>query len=311
METWLEALAQVACFTDIESDYQVGSRLGTGSSSRVYAGIEMATGKAVAIKKMAKSGWQGMTARMVKEVEILREMKGEGGIVALLAVYEDYKDVCLVLKLEEGTSLKRFLGKNHPLSEDQMRAILLNLLTILAVVHSQGIVHRDIKPDNIIIDSSNSTCCLLDFGLAIHQKDLNKGPICGTPGYIAPEILRGEISDERMDIYGLGMVGWTMAKGKNPFSTGDRRETLHRNREGVVREDWWDGVEPALKDLIEKMTCPDPISRPIASECLQHPWLSRSVVTVCDEKLLSRLSSMDSDFSTAGEDRLTVVPRRD
>ena len=313
VETWLAALAQVACFTDLESDYKVGSHLGTGSSSRVYAGVELATGRRVAIKRMAKSGWQGMPERMVREVEILRKLKGEAGVVALQAVYEDYKDVCLVLNLEEGASLKRFLSKHHPLPEDQMRTILLNLLTILAAVHSQGIIHRDIKPDNIMVDSAaDFTCCLLDFGLAIHQHDMNKGPICGTPGYIAPEILRGETGDERMDVYGLGMVGWTMVRGKNPFSAGDRRETLYRNREGMVQADWWDGTETPLKDFLEKMTSPDPISRPTASECLQHPWLSgKCTVPSCDEKLLSRLSSMNSDFSTAGEDRPPVVPNRD
>jgi serine/threonine protein kinase len=313
VEPWLIALAQVTCFTDIESDYKTVGRLGSGSSSRVYAAIELATGAKVAIKRMGKSQWKGIPERIAKEIEILRRLKGQKGVVALQAVYDDYKDVCLVLRLEVGMSLKAFIGKNIPVPEDQMRIILLNLLTTLAMVHSLHIAHRDIKPDNIIINpAANFTPCMLDFGLSIDQIYLNNGQICGTPGYIAPEILRGEVGNDRMDVYGLGMVGWTMVKGKNPFVAGDRRETLMRNREGRVRGEWWDGMGDQLKDLLERMTSPDPGSRPTVSECLQHPWFSEeSLSDPANEKLLSRLSSMDSDFSTVAEDHPPLAANRD
>lgn len=242
------------------------------------------------------------------EIEILRKLKGEKGVVALLAVYDDYKDVCLVLRLEEGMSLKAFIGKNLPVPEDQMRIILLNLLTTLAMVHSLHIVHRDIKPDNIIINpAANFTPCLLDFGLATDLMALQNKQICGTPGYIAPETLRGEVGDARVDVYGLGMVGWTMAKGKNPFVGGDRRETLMRNREGRVEGE---GVGELLRDLLGRMTSPDPSSRPTVSECIQHPWFSEESCPD-NQKPLLRLSSMDSDFSTAAEDRPPLAANRD
>ena len=79
VEAWLVALAEVACFTDIESDYRVVGLLGSGSSSRVYAAVQLATGQKVAIKRMAKCQWKGIPEKIVKEVGILRKMKGKGG----------------------------------------------------------------------------------------------------------------------------------------------------------------------------------------------------------------------------------------
>ena len=304
VEGWMTALAQVCSFTDIETDYRMVNRLGTGAFSRVYGAVDLNTNRPVAIKRIEKSQWKGMSGRLVKEVEILRKVRGEG-VVALQAVYEDYNDVCLVLRLEPGLSLRTFISKFSPVHELQIHPILHNLLTTLQSIHSQGIIHNDIKPDNIILNPDSLTCCVVDFGLAMEVGEMKAGSMCGTPGYIAPEILHGKKGDEKVDVYGLGMVGWTMVKGKNPYiKGGDRRETLLRNREGRVRGEWWDGVSSPLKDLLEQMTCPEPSLRPTASECLQHPYFtSDTPVSPPNPKVLDRYSSLDSDFSTTGEDR--------
>ena len=130
-------------------------------------------------------------------------------IVRLFEIYEEAKKIMLILELMEGQSLEKCIKKNHQFKENQIREIFYQILKGISLLHSHEIMHRDIKPDNILFSFENdfSTVKIADFSLAEKLNQSKKFKlICGTPGFMAPEIFNLEGYDEKVDIYSLGLV---------------------------------------------------------------------------------------------------------
>ena len=276
LEQWLQSLSSLSFLTNIESDYHFLHKLGTGSYSQVFAASDTTTSQQVAIKRIVKNQWEPFPARLTNEVEVLRRLD-HPGVVKLLRVYEERKDVCLVLSYQPGLSLQSFFSARWPLAEEHIRQVIANLLETLVYVHSRGVVHRDMKPENVIVEwrGQSLSCCLIDFGLASPLSTLKPG-LCGTPGYVAPEVLRHQVTSEKVDIFSLGMVAYTLVKGKNPFAHIDRQTTLLLNQKCRLNYDpsKWREVSPQFLTLLQEMTQEAPHLRPSAEECLRHPWFS-------------------------------------
>ena len=156
-------------------------------------------------------------------------------IIPLEEVYETYNSFYLVLPLLKGGNLKEHIINSGHISESESAKILRAILKSLSYLHSLNIMHRDLKPDNILFKAApfqDSDIFLADFGLAAFT-GVNKCSIhrCGTPGYIAPEILNntGEQYSSKCDIYSLGIIFFTMLAGSLPYLASRPDELLIKN----------------------------------------------------------------------------------
>ena len=202
--------------------------IGKGSFGKVHLGVQILTGQKVAIKCIDKSCIKEEKAykKIVQEGKILRSLD-HPNIIKILEVFENKKYVfCVMMYYKEGDLLKH-LKKREVLSEDEAKDIFLPILTSLHGIHSQKILHRDIKLDNILLHE-NLEPIICDFGVSRKMKDgevVNEQ--CGTPAYIAPEIIKDKgYIGFKADIWSLGVLLFAMVTGKMPIK-GPTIEDLH------------------------------------------------------------------------------------
>jgi serine/threonine protein kinase len=181
------------------------------------------------------------------------------------------------MEFNEQGDLRTSALNNPHLSENQIKSIMKNLIEALIHVHHQGYIHRDVKPANILLtDESRENVKLCDFGSACQQQAwlIEK---CGTSGYIAPEILRGEFYDSKVDIFSAGISLYNLLLGSEPSSDSVNLKMVETNKSYVLDYDnkKWDTVSDSAKDLIKKMTTNRPKDRIDAKTVLKHSWFSK------------------------------------
>jgi len=143
----------------------------------------------------------------------------------LYEVYETDDHINLVLELLKGGELYRFLKVSPPFSEDKCAKVIYKLLQAVSYIHQKGILHRDIKPENLILRNKDDIddICIADFGLADYYNTDGKYLFtrCGTPGYVAPELLHDKIYDYKIDIFSVGILMYLLITGHPPFEGND------------------------------------------------------------------------------------------
>jgi len=187
----------------------------------VRKGKHRETKQRVAIKIMSKKRMnEEDVAAMQNEVEIMRKVD-HPNIVNLEAVYEDKAHYCLVMELMQGGELFDHIITKQNFSEQEAHKFMVPLFDAMMYCHDMGIVHRDLKPENLLFgskDLTNSSIKISDFGLArfISSESLAT-TTCGTPGYVAPEILKKQVYDHRCDYWSMAVVMFIMLSGTPPF----------------------------------------------------------------------------------------------
>ncbi|GAA4619699.1 hypothetical protein GCM10023196_000740 [Actinoallomurus vinaceus] len=175
----------------------------------------------------------------------------------------------LVMALIEGRSLKEVVWQDGPLTEERTAELAEQLLTALRFVHGHGVLHRDLKPGNILIDARGDAK-LVDFGIAVHPDDTTltgSGAVIGTPGYIDPERLRGQPPTEASDLFCLAATLYYAVEGKAPFRRDNPEATLH----ATLYERPLFAPDPGpLRELIEHLLAPAVADRPSAEEALDR-----------------------------------------
>ena len=168
-------------------------------------------------------------------------------------------------------------------SESQARTVVSLLLSTLDHLHGRGVVHRDLKPDNILLASKDDLTHikLADFGFAKAVEDLvGERTICGSPHYIAPEILRKVPYGAPVDIWSCGVILFILLGGYPPFDDEDEEKLFLKIKQGNFQfgmpqtPNVWREISPHAKDLISRMLQVDPKKRPTARACLTHPWFT-------------------------------------
>jgi serine/threonine protein kinase len=223
--------------TALGSDYRIERLLGEGGFGRVYAASDVRLGRNVAIKVIRPeyAGARAFVDRFRKEGTALAKFR-HPGIVPIYDIRERDGLIYYIMPLIEGDTLRTKLDARGKLSPKETQRILIELCDCLAATHRGGIIHRDIKPDNIILEGFFSSALLMDFGIAKATKSestTDSGIAVGTPTYMSPEQASGDDSiDHRSDIYSVGVLGYHMLTGKPPF-TG---RTAHQVIAGHVAE---------------------------------------------------------------------------
>ncbi|MCO4770654.1 MAG: DUF3320 domain-containing protein [Deltaproteobacteria bacterium] len=244
--------------------YEILDALGVGGSASVYRARHVALGNEVALKVLdpALLENEDIRARFLVEGRLQARLQ-HPAIVPVRDVLAEPGIAGLVMDFVEGVSLREWIGERlpaHPPSEQELAAIFGPIVDALALAHAQGVIHRDVKPANILLEGPDEVPRLLDFGIASLEGDAD-GRLLGTPGFAAPEQIRGEAVDARTDLFGLAVTMYEAATGLAPF--GDDADDLvlgrtlsdDRPRLGSLRSDLPDELVAAIEAALA--TAPD------------------------------------------------------
>ena len=256
--------------------YKYGRLVGKGAYGKVNVGLHVCSGKLVAIKSFNKNkiNTEKAKTKILHETTILKNLN-HPNVVKFYETFESNNHILIIMEYISCGDLLTFVRKRTKLSEKVAKFIFRQIIEALQYIHSKNIIHRDIKLDNILIDLNN-TIKLCDFGVS--KEIRNNLPIydqCGTPAYIAPEILRNEgFQGFSADIWSAGIVLYAMVQGKVPFFTKEVQDLymmITKNSYSPL-----EGVSKELEDLISKLLDKNPQTRITSEEILKHPWMKNS-----------------------------------
>ncbi|RNF06658.1 putative serine/threonine protein kinase [Trypanosoma conorhini] len=250
--------------------YALGKKIGSGNFSTVRQATD-AQGRKWAVKIIDKSRLkqEHMEEQMLREVAVMRSLMHEN-VIALRDVLESDNHYYLVLEYVPGGELFDKIVKAKRFDENTARRYFHQLIAGMHYCHSRGFAHRDLKPENLLLDA-NGTLKISDFGLSNRQQDVLLETVCGTPNYVAPEVLmeRG-YNGLSADIWSCGVVLYVMLAGRLPFEDRNMNALLAKIERGeyqMVRH-----VSEAVKDLIARMLTVDPKKRITMEGIIAHPW---------------------------------------
>lgn len=242
------------------SDFTIKSALGKGSFGRVFLVTMTATGRLYALKAISKHRLQDQRKKhhTMQERDILVSVKSEF-LVKLHYAFQNPQKLFLVLDFMQGGEFYSHM-KHQRLAVRTAAFYAAEVLLALEDLHSHGIIYRDLKPENMLMDERGHIR-LSDFNLSkIVQDDFRTRTICGTPEYIAPEVLKSEGQTERLDYWSFGVFLYEMLHGVSPF-LANTREQLFAN---IVSAKYQISVrlDPGAKSLIKMLLKVDPEERP-------------------------------------------------
>jgi len=236
--------------------YQIVHEISRGSMGVVYRAEDLGLGRPVAIKMLRPD--------LVRDLELVRRFREEAAILAsinnenLVRVYsfvEEREDVFFVMELVEGVSLDHVIAElaqaDRYLALGRAAIILTQVARALDAMHLAGVMHRDVKPGNVVLDRTRERAVLVDVGLARRLGD--RAEPAGTPGFIAPESVLGQDESPATDVYGLAATAYALLTGQAPFGRAeDYREILRRQLEDSPHppSEWREDLPPAVDAVI-------------------------------------------------------------
>ncbi|KAL2199300.1 kinase-like domain-containing protein [Corynascus similis CBS 632.67] len=288
--------------------YTLRHELGSGHFAQVFLCNEKSTGDCYAVKKFTKkadveekSKYDGLH----QEVAMLMGLS-HPNILCLKETFNEPEAVYVVLELAPNGELFHYITENSKLTEAESRKVFTQLFDGIKYLHDRDMVHRDIKPENILLMDNNLTVKIGDFGLAkIVGEASFTTTLCGTPSYVAPEILANSKNrryTKAVDIWSLGVVLYICLCGFPPFSDELKAPDFpyglaDQIREGIYQypSPYWDPVSDLALDLIDCMLVVKPEKRFTIDQCLTHPWITQKPPGVNDSTngLVSGLAGLD------------------
>ncbi|KAL0112461.1 hypothetical protein PUN28_012055 [Cardiocondyla obscurior] len=259
--------------------YTVGHIIGDGNFAIVRHCTHKSSGAEYAMKIVDKYKCQGKETMLASEVAILRQVC-HPNIISLIAEQDTADQLFLVMELVKGGDLFDAIAASTKFSEAEASVMISHLTSALAYLHSHHIVHRDVKPENLLVemDGSHVRCLKLgDFGLAQTVRE-PLYTVCGTPTYVAPEILAETGYGLKIDVWAAGVILYILLCGFPPFVSVDneQEELFERILSGQYEftSPYWDTISDSAKQLISNMLQAQPELRFSAEDVLDHPWLA-------------------------------------
>lgn len=255
--------------------YQFNKLLGEGSFGKVYSAVSILCEKEVAIKCFDKARLKSEAAKrkIFQEVRILK-MLDHKNITSLLEVFENKKYFFFVMDYAEEGDILQLLKEKGPLTEDFARYLVIQVIEGLKHCHKRGVLHRDIKLDNVLL-ASDYVAKVCDFGVSCILK---KGQVlyeqCGTPAYIAPEVISGDgYSSFQPDLWNMGIMLYAMVTGTVPFKSNNIEELHALILKGEFIFPKNSKLSPSLQDFLRKVIVLDPSTRITLEGMLEHEWI--------------------------------------
>ncbi|KAJ3314531.1 hypothetical protein HDV04_006070 [Boothiomyces sp. JEL0838] len=257
--------------------YELQHQLGTGAFSEVKLGIEKKTGKQFAIKIIDRCKCKGKEDMIETEVKILQRID-HPNIVKLYEMYEFDGKIYLIMELVTGGELFDLIVGRGCFPEKETAEFVKKILLAINYLHDNGIVHRDLKPENLLLSekSNRAEIKISDFGLSkiFNEVEVMK-TACGTPGYVAPEVLKRQGYGNQVDLWSLGVITYILLCGYPPFFDQKNAELFKKIMAGKYQFDhpWWDHISERAKDFVRRLLVVDIKKRYTAKEALSHPFI--------------------------------------
>ncbi|XP_044068658.1 calcium/calmodulin-dependent protein kinase type 1D-like [Siniperca chuatsi] len=269
--------------SNIKDVFDFKGKMGSGSFSEVFMVREKKTGKLYALKCLKKKHLAH--SNLENEINVLRRIKHEN-VVGLEDFYESRTHYYLVMQLVSGGELfDRILDKGV-YTEKDASTVIKQVLQAVSYLHENSIVHRDLKPENLLYYNTdeNAKIMVSDFGLS---KTLEHGVMstaCGTPGYVAPEVLAQKPYSKAVDCWSIGVITYILLCGYPPFFEENDTRLFSKimRAEYAFHSPFWDNISESAKDFIRNMMEKNPTKRFLTEQALRHPWIAENTAKDLD-----------------------------
>jgi len=258
--------------------YELKKELGRGAFSVVRMGINKKTKDKFAIKIIERNDvGEAFEKNLKMETDILRRVD-HPNIIKLEEMIEAENKLYFVMELVTGGELFDRIVEKGSYSEDDAKVLVRKIVSAISYLHGMNIAHRDLKPENLLVKSveDDTDVKIADFGLSkiIDETKLMQ-TACGTPGYVAPEVLNAEGYDREVDMWSIGVITYILLCGFPPFYSESVPEVFEQimKAEYDYPEEYWDEISPEAKDFIDHLLVVDVPKRMTAEQALQHTWL--------------------------------------
>lgn len=303
--------------SDILLKYDIGDKIGDGNFADVHEATHKETEEMFALKIIEKAKLKNKEHMVENEIAIMKHVR-HPNIVRLYEEFETRGHIYLVMEYVTGGDLFDAITESVKFTEADAALMVSDLTRALEYLHDLNVVHRDLKPENLLVNRSESgeiTLKLADFGLAMEVKE----PIytvCGTPTYVAPEILAETGYGLEVDMWAIGVITYILLCGFPPFRSPDRdqEELFELIQAGEFKfvSPYWDNISSAAKDLINHLLIVSKKKRYTAKQVLRHPWIT-SKGAAGKETNLQREVSMNLEKNFKGrrsaKQRKAVAPQ--
>ncbi|XP_028253064.1 calcium/calmodulin-dependent protein kinase type 1D [Parambassis ranga] len=271
-ETWKKQV------DDIKKIFDFKEVLGTGAFSEVVLAQEKQSSRMFAVKCIPKKALKGKESSIENEIAVLRKIKHEN-IVALEDIYESPDHLYLIMQLVSGGELFDRIVEKGFYTEKDASTLIRQVLDAVNYLHKMGIVHRDLKPENLLYfnPQDESKIMISDFGLS---KMEGSGDVmstaCGTPGYVAPEVLAQKPYSKAVDCWSIGVIAYILLCGYPPFYDENDSKLFEQILKADYEFDapYWDDISDSAKDFISSLMEKDPTKRFTCEQALRHPWIA-------------------------------------
>ncbi|XP_005098997.1 serine/threonine-protein kinase pim-1 [Aplysia californica] len=258
----------------LESYYEVEEVLGSGGFGTVYAGYRRRDGLAVAIKHILKkkvSSWtqlaNGMHVPM--ELHLLHRVQHVPGVIKLIDTFERHDSFIIIMERPENVKdLFDYITERGPLTENDARIFFTQIVNMVHHIEKSGVLHRDIKDENVLVDLKTGLLKLIDFGSGTILREKDYDDFDGTRVYSPPEWICNRLYNGRQaTVWSLGILLFDLVNGDIPFEQDEQIKAAQLH--------YKTSLTTACKDLIRKCLSIDPQQRPTLEQILQHPWMTR------------------------------------
>lgn len=267
----------------VPCQYRTGKTLGSGTYAVVKEAVHIKTGTYYACKVINKKLMEGREHMVRNEIAVLKHVsRGHRNIVTLHDYFETSHNLYLIFDLCTGGELfDRICAKGNYYEADAA-SLVRTIVGAVAYIHSTGIVHRDLKPENLLFRTKDEDADIMiaDFGLSriMDEDKLHLlTEVCGTPGYMAPEIFKKTGHGKPVDVWAVGVITYFLLCGYTPFD----RDTQEEEARAIMRGDYkfepvayWANVSETARDFVRTCLTIDPNRRPTAEHLLKHKWLA-------------------------------------
>ncbi|GFY70144.1 hypothetical protein TNIN_224651 [Trichonephila inaurata madagascariensis] len=258
-----------------EKSYRVGKLIGKGGFGTVFAGIRIRDNTLVAIKHVERkkvTDWGQLNGCQVPlEICLLKKVSHIKGVIKLLEYYERADHFIIIMeRFEHSIDLYDYITNKVVLEEKLSRVLFHQVVESVIECHKAGVIHRDIKDENILVDAKNLTLKLIDFGSGAFLKDTLYTDFDGTRVYSPPEWIRCQCyNGHAATVWSLGILLYDMVCGDIPFEEDEK----------ILRADvrFKKFLTLECRDLIRKCLSIRPSDRPTLEEILRHPWMTMSI----------------------------------
>lgn len=264
---------------DVKEFYDISKELGRGGMSVVYEGVDKAEKTHWAVKFIDMQAIDSM-AVLEREIDIMSKLHHKN-ILQLREVFKTDDQIYLVTELVTGGELFDQIVAVGSYSESDAANIIRQVVDGVEYLHEQGVAHRDLKPENLLVGGDNDDeIKVADFGLSKvfgAEMESKLKTSCGTPDYVAPEVLLGQPYEESVDMWSVGVIAYILLCGFPPFF-GERENDLFDailNVKYDFPSPEWDSISKDAKDFVKALLVKDPAERLTAKQANAHPWLAK------------------------------------